>query len=418
MSILDRTVPPASKLPEPARLTSFRTRRQDTLRRVGFPPHAVTLLGLLLASGCTSQGAEGPPPGKPSGTALTLVVGSRQPARAYGVAALRLDPGSGTLEFVDNLDGLESPTFVAATDDPELFVVASEVSAGKGGAIATLRLRDGTLERLGTMGSGGLGPCHLGFEAKTRTVYAAHYSDGIVSALPIDGDGLPGARLASVAGSGSGPVAKRQDGPHAHAAVPSPDGRWLLTADLGTDRVDVYRINPRNGSIGEPPTSTLRLPGGTGPRHLAFAPGGDRVGITGELAGTVTIARFDPTAGTLDILGASPTFSNPPKVPNYVSTLRFAADGRTLYVGNRGDDSIAQLRIDAATGLPTLVTTWPTGGLFPWDFALTPDGRWMVVANYGSDEVRVLRVDATSGALTITGTNWPIAKPTSVTIRP
>lgn len=135
---------------------------------------------------------------------------------------------------------------------------------------------------------GGADPTHLTLAA--GHLVTANYSSGSVSTLPVRADGSLGAPAAVLAHRGSGPRTDRQEGPHAHAVLPDPVGRRLLSVDLGTDSVRVCALGT-DGALTV--RDEVRLRPGSGPRHLAFHPRGDRAYVVNELDPTVTVCRWD-----------------------------------------------------------------------------------------------------------------------------
>lgn len=251
----------------------------------------------------------------------------------------------------------------------------------------------------------GGGPTHLTLAA--GHVITANYGSGSISALPVRADGTLGSRASVHLHTGSGPDKDRQSGPHAHAVVPDPSGRWLLAVDLGTDSVWVYDLRDACPE-GEPlPQTEAVLRPGTGPRHLAFHPGGEHAYVINELEPTVTVCHWDAATGALEALGETPTVPGVAgglvQERNYPSALVVSADGRFAWAANRGHDSIAVLSLTASGDAVALTGTVPCGGHWPRDLALHPSGRWLYAANERSGDVTWFEIDQASGTPHRTG---------------
>ena len=106
-------------------------------------------------------------------------------------------------------------------------------------------------------------------------------------------DGSLGEATATVQFSGSGPNPERQEGPHAHMVMPSPDGGFILAVDLGTDRLMAFRLDRERGTLSPADPPWTQLPPGAGPRHLAFHPHRPFAYVISELRSTVTVCRYD-----------------------------------------------------------------------------------------------------------------------------
>ena len=203
---------------------------------------------------------------------------------------------------------------------------------------------------------------------------------------------------AEVAHTGHGPNAGRQERPHPHCVRWTPDGRFVLVADLGIDKVISYAFDAAAGTLA--PQGEVALPPGSGPRHIAFHPSLPFVYVVNELSSTVASFAFDAAAGRLELLGTALAVPEAQVGKSWCSAIKIAPDGRYLFVGNRGEDTIAGFAIDPKSGVVTLASTTPSGGEIPRDFDFSPGGRLLAVANQNSNRVDLFAYDAASGALT------------------
>jgi 6-phosphogluconolactonase (cycloisomerase 2 family) len=200
---------------------------------------------------------------------------------------------------------------------------------------------------------------------------------------------------------GDGPDRGRQEAPHAHAVLPDPTGRWVLSADLGTDSVRVCELDPAGGELEI--ERELGLRSGIGPRHLAFHPGGGHCYVINELDSVVTVCRFDPDKGSLRPLAEVRVLPAEFTGENYPSELVVAPDGRHAWVANRGHDSIAVLSIDESGEQLELLDTVGCGGAWTRDLTLDPSGTRLYVANQNSGNVAWFQVDPATGVPRQTG---------------
>jgi 6-phosphogluconolactonase len=267
---------------------------------------------------------------------------------------------------------------------------------------------------LGHRPSGGDHPCHLGIDRSGRWLAVANYGTGSASVFPIGTDGALGAATATVRHSGRGHHPGRQAGPHAHAAVFSADGRLLMVADLGVDRVVVYGFDDRDGTLVR--VADLVCAPGAGPRHLALHPDGTHVFVVNELDSTLSVYAVDGPSGEVQPSHTVSTLPEP-HPGNLAAGVHLSPDGTHVYVSNRGHDSIATFAWEPGTGLQRS-TVRPSGGRTPRSFALTPDGRHLVVANQGSDALTVLPVLPGGGDVGAAVARIGVTAPTCVVVRP
>ncbi|MGW1076397.1 lactonase family protein [Streptomyces sp. NPDC002537] len=333
-----------------------------------------------------------------SGRRRYAYIGSFTEAGGAGLTVAEVDPGTGGLKAVHSTDAVVNPSFLALSPGADVLYAVSETDEG---AAAAFSLADPARpEPLGEpVPVRGESPTHLVF-AGTH-LFTANYRSGSVSALPVRTGGGLGAPSAVLPHRGSGPVADRQQGPHAHAVVPDPSGRRLLAVDLGTDSVWIYALDPVTGL--PRPHDEVRLRPGSGPRHLTFHPRGDRAYVLNELDSTVTVCRWDAADGSLVPTGHTRVLAPGLKVVNYPSEPVVSADGRFLWVANRGHDSITTLALDASGDILGIQGSTACGGHWPRDLTLDPEGGHLYAANERSGDVTWFTVDHGTGIPSLAG---------------
>ncbi|MER7667292.1 lactonase family protein [Kitasatospora sp. NPDC096128] len=345
-----------------------------------------------------------------------LVIGSaaRADVPGAGLCTVGYD-GAGAMSLLRTLP-LDHPSYAAV--DPTRAVVHAVLEQAVG-RVVSLRVDAGA----GVQGppaaaaaaSGGAGPCHIAVHPSGSHVFAAHYGDGVLSAVPTGADGTVATAEAvqTIRHPGREASGDLLTSPHAHMAAPSPDGRFLLCTDLGTDRVYVYAFDPDNGPLSA--HRTVQLPSGRGPRHLVFHPSARYAYVLNELSSTLTVCTWDALAGRLEPVAEVETRRDPgaPNA-NSAAAVRLSGDGRFLYTTNRGDDAISVHALHGDGASVELLTAVPCGGTWPRDIALTPDGRLLFCANQRSDTVTAFHRDPSTGRLSPAGEPLAITEPTSV----
>ena len=316
--------------------------------------------------------------------------------RAQGIDVYRYDADTGGIDLVHTVTGIDNPSFLTLSADGRFLYAVCE---SEGGAVAAFA-RDtatGQLTELNRQASGGNGPCYVSIDPSGRYALVANYGSGSIAALPIGDDGSLGAATCVVQHEGSGPNADRQEGPHAHMILPTPDGRWILAVDLGTDEVITYALDLDRGQLER--RGTLAVTTGAGPRHLAFSPDNRTVYVITELANTMIACDYDAATGSLTARQELSTLPEGYDEETYCAHVVATADGRVVYGSNRGHDSIVTFAVDPDSGDLSAAGWESTEGSFPRHFALDPAGSRLLVANQKSDTVTVLQRDATTGLL-------------------
>ncbi|MBI1313547.1 beta-propeller fold lactonase family protein [bacterium] len=349
---------------------------------------------------------------------LWVLVGTYTRGNEGGINVLRFDPQTATLTK-HSVARIDNPSFLAVHPSEKFVYSVAEVATfdGKrGGAVAAFSFdaKAGTLTKLNHESTIGAGPCHVVVDQTGRYVLAANYGGGSVVVLPIEAEGKVGPATCFVQHVGSSVDPRRQKEPHAHSINLDPTNQFAVAADLGVDKVFVYRLNGKNGTLTDAPAPFGKVAPGSGPRHFAFHPSGLFGYVINEIALTVTAFTFDSTTGELSEIQTISTL--PPGVEKQGSTaeVRVHPSGRFLYGSNRGHDSIVVYSIDQDTGRLTYVENEPTQGSTPRNFFVEPSGQFLFAENQQSGTIAVLKIDQQTGALSPTGNSIEVPSPVCI----
>lgn len=342
-------------------------------------------------------------------------------ARGVGLSVFAFDPATGIADHVCDEAGIDNPTFLTTDPDTSCVYANSEVPAWHEGTVTAFRF-DPQLRRLVYLSKQPTLGCTTSYNSLDRAgryLLVANYGGGAegdgpdqaLVVLPILDDGGLGAPVSSVSYRGSGPDSARQDRSHPHCVVPSPDGRFAVMSDLGSDALVTFAVSAA-GALCQNPAAVTALPPGSGPRHLAYHPDRPLAFSICELNSTICTFRHDASSGAFT---ASHTVHTVPKGHgvNHCSEIVVHPNGRYVYGANRGHDSIAVFSVDAEEGRLEPIGTFPSGGRTPRHIALDPEGRHLVVANQDSDNLTFMAIDG-KGGLSPVGRGVPIGSPMCV----
>src|SRR5216117_2246998 len=323
---------------------------------------------------------------------------------------VRMDRRSGELLQVGAINAGANPSFLSIHPNGRVLYAVNELEPA--GMVSAFAIESGTgaLTRLNDQPSGGGAPCYVSVERSGRAALVANYAGGSVALLPIEPNGGLGPAHV-VQHTGTGPNAERQEAPHAHCILPDPSNRFALAADLGAYRVFVYRLDLDGRSLSKVDGGDAVMRPGAGQRHIAFHPTLPLVFVANELDSTVATLRFDSARGALSLLDTRSTVPPGWTGTNYPADVHVASSGRTLYVSNRGHNSIAVFSVAESTDALALDEVVDTEGDWPRNFSLDPTGRWLLVANQRSDSVVVFGRDPDTGRLTPTRQRIGIPSP-------
>ena len=347
-----------------------------------------------------------------------VFLGTYTSGKSEGIYRAELDLKSGALTEPEPAAEVENPSFLALHPSGRFLYAAGELSnfEGKpGGAVSAFAVdgKTGKLALLNQQSSRGAGPCHLVVDPSGKNVLVANYGGGSVAVLPIDENGRLRAASSFVQHEGKSVNRRRQEAPHAHSINLDPAGKFAVVADLGLDKVLVYRFDSDKGTLtaNDPPHTSVAA--GAGPRHFAFHPSGRFAYVINEMQSTVTAFDYDAKQGRLTDSQTVSTLPAPHQ-GNSTAEVQVHPSGKFLYGSNRGHNTLAIFAIDQGTGRLTPVGHQETGGKTPRNFGIDPTGSFVLAANQGSDSVVVFRVNQDTGRLTPTGQSIEVPAPVCV----
>jgi 6-phosphogluconolactonase len=325
-----------------------------------------------------------------------------------GISHCFVDAGSGALHRIGGTHEVADASYLALGARRDVLYAVQESSVAP--SVHALRmLADGSFAHEGEQPVPDESPCHLSVHPSGSWLAVAAYGNGTVALYPLSTGGGIGAASSVVRHHGRSVDPVRQDRPHAHAVVFTPDGAELFVPDLGLDEVKRYRVSP---DAGLEPLPSIRLEPGSGPRHLVFGQDGRVAYVLNELTSTIAIAARD--GDRWSIVESVPCLPEAYRDPSTAAAIRWAPSGRFLYASNRGHDSIAVFAVDRSHGGLALVQHVSTAGATPRDFAIDGSGRLLVVANQDSDSLVSFWVDPATGRLDPTGHALQLVRPVCV----
>ncbi|HJV18944.1 MAG TPA: lactonase family protein [Sediminibacterium sp.] len=322
--------------------------------------------------------------------------------KSEGLYTYRFDSKDGSAVFL-NKTNASDPSFLTMGKNNRVLYAVNELGGGKGSVSAFRYTHNtGEITLLTTVPSGGDHPCYITTDRKHRYAFVANYTGGSFSAIRINTNGFPDSSIQTILHNGKS-VTARQEKAHVHSTVLSPDEKYLLVQDLGTDQITVYAVDLTASAnpVTTAPVSVYNTVPGSGPRHLVFHPNKKWAYVVQELNGTVTGLSFKK--GILkkiqDIsLHAAAVTGN-----DGAADIHISPDGKFLYASNRGTFNEITVYSISAKGELNYRGTVSTLGKAPRNFCIDPSGNFLLVGNHLSDEIVVFKRNQSTGLLTDTG---------------
>lgn len=359
-------------------------------------------------------------------TQFDVLIGTYTGATSKGIYRYRFDSATGQLgakplQVVDS----ENPSWLTLNHDQTRVYVVNENGPGAKdnlGKVSTFTLdrRTHDLKFSGQVLSRGDEPTFSSLAKGEQHLFVANYAvhpdpGGSLAVLPIDRKG----DLTEVAQQERHPASKvnpeRQASSHVHSVVSSPDGRYVYVQDLGADKIFVYHYDA--GKTSHPLTAanpaSVDLPPGSGPRHLLFSADGKHAYLSLEMAGQVAV--FDVQQGNLVRKQLVDLAAGQDPEHKAGAALHFSADGKLLYVTNRGkSNEILVFAIDGQTAELKELQRRSVEGIEPREFSIDPSGKYVLIANQKSNQIVVVKRDPATGLLGATTQTFAIDSPSDI----
>ena len=348
-----------------------------------------------------------------------LLIGTyTAPGKSQGIYVYSFNSATGEFSYKAETSGIKNPSFLSISNDGKQVYSVSEVGDGMGGISAfAFDPPSGKLSFINAADSGGNGPCFVSVDKKNKFVFSGNYGGGSLAAIPINEDGSLSPNIQAIQHKGSSINKGNQESPHVHAAVLSPDNRYLFVPDLGTDKINIYEVDDTKLEplkAAEP--AFISVKPGSGPRHFTFHPNGRIAYLIQEINGEVTAFNYED--GKLHPLQSVQMVPADFEGKIDAADIHVSPDGKFLYGSLRGDlNELAIYAIDVS-GKLTFVGRQSTLGKTPRNFAIDPSGNFLLVGNQNSNSIIIFKRDQKTGLLRPSGKEISIYSPVCLKFAP
>ncbi|WP_443936547.1 lactonase family protein [Pedobacter sp. MW01-1-1] len=342
-------------------------------------------------------------------TNTKLLIGTyTKPGKSEGIYTYNFNSSNGKSALAHVIKGIENPSYLALSPDKKFAYSVNETGNTSTISAFQYNLSTGELTFINKVKSEGADPCYITVDA--RNVIVANYSGGTITVFKRNENGSldPSKEIIQHTGKGIDPKG-RQESAHVHMVQFTPDHRYLVSTDLGEDKVYMYAYNPMQEGKTLTEKSVFKTNAGTGPRHITFHPNGKYAYLAHEFNGKIT--TFSYKQGTLkkiqEINTTLPTFQG--KIDG--ADIHVSPDGKFLYESNRGDANSISVFAIAKNGTLNAIETVSTLGKGPRNFCIDPSGKFLLVAHQYTDEVVIFKRNATTGKLSDSGQRIALGSP-------
>jgi 6-phosphogluconolactonase len=328
-----------------------------------------------------------------------------------GIYVYKFNAESGNLKLISSVDGLTNPSWITLSPDGKYLYACTETKMKGSGNVSAFSFnrKTGKLKFINKQYSGGENPVYLSVHGSGRWLVNASYTEGNISVLPVKTGGSLQPFSQLVTFKDSSIIKERQEKSHPHAAVFSPDQRYVCVPDLGADKLRIFNVGDDNKSMLKEEYFVNSVPG-SGPRHFVFHPKNNFAYCIEELSGTISSYTF--SNGKLDATDRVAAHEADQKGPFGSADIHISPDGKFLYASNRGtENNIAVFEIDGNSGKLKNVGYESVKGESPRNFTIDPTGNFLLVANVASGNIVVFKRDPVSGLLKANGISVEVKSP-------
>lgn len=327
---------------------------------------------------------------------LTGYLGTYTKKESEGVYRFTFDQEKEEITAVDAVGHIDNPTYVTPSyDGAYLYAVAKE---GQEGGVTAFKIDESTkaLTKLNSLTKAGSPPCHVSVNKDNTLLVTANYHTKEIISYRLNSDGSIKEIADIKEHEGSGPH-ERQEKPHMHFSGFTPDERYVIAVDLGSDKITSYLVES-DGRLTK--QAIFVAPAGSGPRHIAFHPNGKIAYVMTELTSVVLTLAYDEKTGIFTLINTIKAIPDTHTTTNDGSAVHVTNDGQFVYVGNRGHNSVTIFKVNQADFSIELVDYQDSLGDWPRDFVLTPDNKYLVCSNQNSGTLTLFKRHEETGKLT------------------
>lgn len=343
-----------------------------------------------------------------SGKYVAYVGSYSYTGKAKGITIYDVDTDRGCFVKKDEVDVDNSSYVIKSRNQKTLYSIADE------GIVSFKILSDGGLERLNSVKINGMRGCHLSTDVNDRYIFVSGYHDGKITVLRLHEDGSVGEIVDEVYHKGLGSIAERNFRPHVSCTRTTPDGHFVMAADLGIDQVKIYHFDSKDETLNLVDMISCSI--NSAPRFFEFSQDGKYLYLMYEMKNVIDVFSYEAKPGcrvpNIEKIQTVPTTGSSKLSELTAATaLSFTADDRFIFVSNAGDDSVCLYQRDADTGLLKEKMCLPISGEYPKDIAVFTDNKHIASINHESGTITFFKIDYKTGLIVMCANSVKVNQP-------
>lgn len=317
-----------------------------------------------------------------------------------GIHIYRFNPNKGEVTFVSKTSGVENPSWLCVSKDGKFVYSVNENNGDKPGEASAFAFdkKKGALTFLNKQPTDGLAPASIAVDESGKNVITANYSGGNITVFKTNADGSLQPHVQVVAHDGYGVNVQRQEMPHPHEVVFSPDQKYIFAPDLGNDRLYQYNFNGTDAAnvLTQGDSAYYTVDDGFGPRHIVFSPDGKHAYLLNELSGQIIVYNY--ANGKLSPVQTIASTTAGDKNDRGSAEIVITPNGKFLYASNRGvSNNIALFKVQTDGTL--LANGQQPVNANPRSIMVDPTGRFLLAASQNNNTIQIFVINKNYGLL-------------------
>jgi hypothetical protein len=343
-----------------------------------------------------------------SGKYVAYVGSYSYTGKAKGITIYDVNPDKGCFVKKGEVDVDNSSYVIKSRNQKVLYSIADE------GIVSFNILPDGGLERLNSVKINGMRGCHLSTDVDDKYIFVSGYHDGKITVLRLHEDGSVGDIVDEVYHKGLGSIAERNFRPHVSCTRTTPDGHFVMAADLGIDQVKIYHFDDKDETLNLVDMISCKI--NSAPRFFEFSKDGKYLYLMYEMKNVIDVFSYEAKPGcrvpSIEKIQTVPTTGSSKSSELTAATaLSFSADDKFIFVSNAGDDSVCLYERDADTGLLKEKMCLPISGEYPKDIAVFSDNKHIASINHESGTITFFKIDYKTGLIVMCANSVKVNQP-------
>ena len=343
-----------------------------------------------------------------SGKYVAYVGSYSYTGKAKGITIYDVNTDKGCFVKKGEVDVDNSSYVIKSRNQKVLYSIADE------GIVSFNILPDGGLERLNSVKINGMRGCHLSTDVDDKYIFVSGYHDGKITVLRLHEDGSVGDIVDEVYHKGLGSIAERNFRPHVSCTRTTPDGHFVMAADLGIDQVKIYHFDDKDETLNLVDMISCKI--NSAPRFFEFSKDGKYLYLMYEMKNVIDVFSYEAKPGcrvpSIEKIQTVPTTGSSKSSELTAATaLSFTADDKFIFVSNAGDESVCLYERDADTGLLKEKMCLPISGEYPKDIAVFADNKHIASINHESGTITFFKIDYKTGLIVMCANSVKVNQP-------